>query len=104
MQHKIAFSCSLSHFGLKCDRLLFFCWNVAICYFFCLQFVSFLDVYVDILFLFCLQFVSFLDVYVDVLFLFGEYGLFRAFPSGQAIRSHRFAVPLLSLTLILRRL
>ena len=84
------------------------------CYFFAgmLQFVTFFvynlfhfsDMYVDVLFLFCLQFVSFSDVYVDILFLFGEYGLFRVFPSGQAIRSHRFAVPLLSLTLILRRL
>ena len=76
--------CSLSHFGLKCDRLLFFC----------LQTVTF----------FVYNLFHFSDVYVDVLFLFGEYGLFQAFPSGQAIRSHRFAVPLLSLTLILRRL
>lgn len=38
------------------------------------------------LFLFCLQFVSFLDVYVDVLFLFGEYGLFSGVPFGTGFR------------------
>lgn|GEM_PF-1343658 len=85
--------CSLSHFGLKCDRLLFFCLQIVTflleccnLLLFCLQFVSFSDVYVDILFLFCLQFVSFLDVYVDVLFLFGEYGLFSGVPFGTGFR------------------